>query len=79
MYWTPAPPKFDVPPEAVMQQLIPKYTGALFTNQDEIEKFNQAEELSDVDSSSDEGVGIKHSSRFRQRYDWAVNLRSFIK
>ena len=28
MYWTPAPPKWDVPPSRVKEQLFPQYHGA---------------------------------------------------
>ena len=39
LYWTPAPPKWDVPPNIVKQQLFPSYHGAALATEQERSKF----------------------------------------
>lgn len=67
LYWTPAPPKLDIPPEAVRQQLIPNYKGAVLDTQDEIDGFNELNDAIQEESSSDEDIELDRNDKFRQR------------
>eukprot|EP00794_Sanderia_malayensis_P018055 gene18055-19864_t len=65
LYWTPAPPKFDLPPEVVRKQLIPHYHGARLDDDNEFERCDVTKASSEEESSSDEDVRIGSSDKFR--------------
>lgn len=54
IYWTPAPPKWDVAPAKVKEVLFPEYHGSEYTltNRPPIKKLKVEPRTSEVNSSS---------------------------
>jgi len=51
LYWSPAPPKWDIPPKVVQNVLFPSYHGAILNRASD---DNNSELDSDDDDSNDE-------------------------
>ena len=67
LYWTPAPPKFDLPPDAVKEQLIPRYQGSSDVAAEEFEMNDDINEEVEEESSSEDDAEQEDSAEFRQR------------
>ena len=68
LYWTPAPPKFDIPPEAVKQQLIPRYQAPIDVIEEEMERLDELNDVIQDESSSEDDSEIEVTAKQRQRY-----------
>eukprot|EP00795_Rhopilema_esculentum_P011483 gene11483-21699_t len=67
LYWTPAPPKFDIPPEAVKQQLIPRYQAPIDVIEEEMERLDELNDVIQDESSSEDDTEIEVTAKQRQR------------
>ena len=62
-----APPKFDLPPNIVKEQLIPKYQGV--SNMEEnLEMNDELHEELEEESSSEDDDEQEAAAKFRERY-----------
>ena len=72
LYWTPAPPKWDVPPVKVKETLFPSYHGAALAGDSEatamvVEESDESEEEEEVETEQMDPEDRMARDRYRQQ------------
>ena len=67
LYWAPAPPKFDLAPDIVKEQLIPRYRRISDASEHEVEFNCELNEELDDESIYENDDEQEEMARFRER------------
>ncbi|XP_013415730.1 uncharacterized protein LOC106177489 [Lingula anatina] len=84
LYWTPAPPKMDVPPAKVQEHLFANYHSAALMEQEEASQMHDSEEEEDMEEESiwddtDPEDRLARERVLQRRHDSAADITKLMR
>ncbi|XP_023933515.1 uncharacterized protein LOC106162457 [Lingula anatina] len=84
LYWTPAPPKMDVPPAKVQEHLFANYHSAALMEQEEASQMHDSEEEEDMEEESiwddtDPEDRLAKERVLQRRHDSAADITKLMR